>query len=182
MHQATDGECRHSTPPRVRIPHHPLIQRSFYGCNITESSVLRNDTGNPTRAITMKDWRYWFESRTFRNKYIVGREAMHGETCNRMASCRSDATAGWRESPGWKPYHTNGGQLRRERSVVSKASDGSAIQIKTSPMLQEGNAERYYLNIEIENDWNIYPHGFGCAGFSLDSFTGKTSAITEKGW
>ena len=92
---------------------------------------------------------------------------MHSKMCDRTEKLLRDATA------GWKPRdesldRTNGGQLRRERSVVSKASDGSAIQIKTSPMLQEGNAERYYLNIEIDNDWNIYPHGFVCAGFSGD--------------
>ena len=112
----------------------------------------------------VKDWRYWFEGWTSLNKYIVGREAMHSKMCDRTEKLLRDATA------GWKPRdesldRTNGGQLRRVRSVVSKTSDGSAIQIKTSPMLQEGNAERYYLNIEIDNDWNICPHGFDRAGF-----------------
>ena len=113
----------------------------------------------------VKDWRYWFEGWTSLNKYIVGREAMHSKMCDRTEKLLRDATA------GWKPRdesldRTNGGQLRRVRSVVSKTSDGSATQIKTSPMLQEGNAERYYLNIDNPTkDLDICPHGFGCAGF-----------------
>ena len=50
----------------------------------------------------MEDWRYCFESRTFRKKYIVGREAMHSKMCDRIASCHSDVSAGWCKSPGMK--------------------------------------------------------------------------------
>ena len=68
-------------------------QEGIYGCNITESSVLRNDKGKQ-RPIMVKDWRYWFEGWTSLNKYIVGREAMHSKMCDRTEKLLRDATAG----------------------------------------------------------------------------------------
>lgn len=88
--------------------------------------VLRNGTGNPTRAITQASEQELIRL-LHRNTYIAGREAMRRKKRDRTGKPWCSDARGQGGSPGGDPNRINGGPWLRG----SRVEVGQAVRLKS---------------------------------------------------